>query len=121
MPPEEEHHHMSREELKEAIEEEQVIQTNRILRWIIAMILGGCGSILAGGVLWGNLNNTVHTHQQIVTDLRPKVSSLENWRERMDASRVTQQEAAALDKRLQRVEDQNLQIIDSLRKIESKL
>ena len=32
---------MTREDLVEAIEEEQVKQTNRVLRWIILMVIGG--------------------------------------------------------------------------------
>ena len=112
---------MTREELKEAIEEEQVLQTNRVLRWIIIMVIGGCGSILAGGIVWGNLRSTVGTHGVSITNLENRVPQLEAWRERMEATRVTPQEAAALDKRLQRVEDQNVAIMEALRKIDSKL
>ena len=112
---------MTREELKEAIEEEQVLQTNRVLRWIIVMVIGGCGSILTGGIVWGNLNSRVDHQTVWIDDASPKITALEAWRERMEATRVTPQEAAALDKRLQRVEDQNAAIMEALRKIDSKL
>lgn len=115
------HPEMTRKDLVEAIEEEQVKQTNRVLRWIILMVIGGCGSILAGGIVWGDLSAAVGEHGKSLSDLAPKVSQLEAWRERMDASRVTPQEAAALDKRLQRVEDQNIAIMEALKKIDSKL
>jgi hypothetical protein len=114
-------HEMTRQELEEAIKEEQILQTNRVLRWIILMVIGGCGSILAGGIVWGNLNSTVIDHAESLLVIEPKISQLENWRERMDASRVTQQEAAALDKRLQRVEDQNAAIMETLRRIDARL
>ncbi len=112
---------MTREELEEAIKEEQVLQTNRVLRWIILMVVGGCGSILAGGIVWGNLSSKVESHSGKIEVIEPKVVALEAWRERIDATRVTPQEAAALDKRLQRVEDQNAAIMDALRRIDSKL
>ncbi len=112
---------MTREELKEAIEEEQVLQTNRVLRWIIVMVIGGCGSILAGGIVWGNLNSRVDHQTTWIAGASPKINALEAWRERMEATRVTPQEAAALDKRLQRVEDQNAAIMEALKRIDSKL
>jgi len=112
---------MTRAELEEAIEENQTRQTNRILRWIILMVLGGCGSILAGGIVWGNLNTVVIGHTDQIGDMKPKVAQLEAWKERMDATRVTPQEAAALDKRLQRVEDQNVDIMEALKRIDAKL
>lgn len=112
---------MTREELEEAIVEKQIEQTNRILRWIILMVLGGSASILAGGIAWGNLRSSVSNHSDAFDELRPKVVQLESWQQRVDATRVTAQEAAALDKRLQRVEDQNVAIMEALRKIDSKL
>lgn len=112
---------MTREELEEKIKEEQILQTNRVLRWIIVMVLGGCGSILAGGIVWGNLGVTVSNHGTKIDAIEPKIVSLEAWKERMDATRVTPQEAAALDKRLQRVEDQNAAIMEALKRIDSKL
>lgn len=112
---------MTRDELEEAIAQKQEEQANRVLRWIVLMVVGGCGSILAGGIVWGNLNSTVNDHTERLDHVEPKVSSIENWRERVDATRVTAQEAAMLDKRLQRVEDQNVAIMEALRKIDSKL
>lgn len=112
---------MTREELKEAIEEEQILQTNRVLRWVIAMVIGGFGSIGLGGIVWGKLNARVGAQGDTIADLKPKVMQLESWKERMDATRVTPQEAAALDKRLQRVEDQNVAIMEALKRIDSKL
>jgi hypothetical protein len=112
---------MTRAELEEAIEQNQTEQTNRILRWIILMVLGGCGSILAGGIVWGNLNTVVVSHTESLGEIKPKVAQLESWKERMDATRVTPQEAAALDKRLQRVEDQNVAIMEALERIDAKL
>lgn len=114
-------HEMTREELEAAIEEKQVEQTNRVLRWIIVMVIGGFGSIGLGGIVWGKLNARVSNQGEAITDLKPKVEQLESWKERMEATRVTPQEAAALDKRLQRVEDQNVAIMEALRKIDSKL
>ena len=112
---------MTRSELEEAIQQNQTEQTNRILRWIILMVLGGCGSILAGGIVWGNLKTIVITHTDQISEIKPKVAQLETWKERMDATRVTPQEAAALDKRLQRVEDQNVAIMEALERIDAKL
>lgn len=112
---------MTRAQLEEAIEENQTKQTNRILRWIILMVLGGCGSLVGGGMVWGDLATTVNAHTEKLVEIKPKIDQLEAWRERMDASRVTPQEAAALDKRLQRVEDQNAAIMEALKKIDSKL
>jgi hypothetical protein len=119
---------MTREELKEAIEEEQVLQTNRVLRWVIVMVVGGFASILGWGIVWGKLNSAVSNQGESLSDLKPKVYQLETWRERIEATRVTPQEAAALDKRIQRLEDQtqriesqNEEIMGALRKIDGKL
>lgn len=112
---------MTREELEEAIKEDQVKQTNRVLRWVIVMVVGGCASILTGGIAAGNLSRMVSYQGVEIELLQPKVVSLENWREKIEATRVTPQEAAALDKRLQRVEDQNIAIMEALKKIDSKL
>lgn len=112
---------MTREELEEAIKEEQILQTNRVLRWIILMVFGGCGSILAGGIVWGNLRSEVASHTSKLQAAEPKIVALEAWKERVDATRVTPQEAAALDKRLQRVEDENVAIMEALKRIDSKL
>lgn len=119
---------MTREELEEAIITHANGQTAKLLKWIVAMVIGGLGSIFAGGVVWNQLNSTVTYHDSALSDLKPKVYHLETWKERMDATRVTPQEAAALDKRLQRVEDQgqrlenqNTTIMDTLRKIDAKL
>lgn len=119
---------MTREEMEEAIITHANAQTSKLLKWIIAMILGGFTSIFTGGVVWNQLNSTVTHHGAALTDLKPKVYHLETWKERVDATRVTPQEAAALDKRLQRVEDQgqrleaqNTSIMDTLRKIDAKL
>lgn len=112
---------MTREQLEEKIKEEQILQTNRVLRWIIVMVLGGCGSILTGGIVWGNLRGTVTNHGNKIEAIEPKITSLEAWKERMDATRVTPQEAAALDKRLHRVEDQTAAIMETLKRIDSRL
>ena len=44
---------MTREDLVEAIEEEQVKQTNRVLRWIILMVIGGAGWLVGVAVSGG--------------------------------------------------------------------
>jgi len=108
---------MTREELEEAIKEEQILQTNRVLRWIIVMVIGGCGSILAGGIVWGTLSRTVMINQGKLDRVEPKIEALEHWRERAMATSTPPEKVIDLDKRIQRIEDQNTMILEQLRRI----
>ena len=113
---------MTREELESAIIHNNEKQTAKLLRWIVTMVAGGAISILVGGIAWGALKTTVSSANAKLIELDPKVTELQRWRAVTEATpRVHPQEIYGLDKRLQRVEDQNAVILEKLVKIDGKL
>jgi tetrahydromethanopterin S-methyltransferase subunit G len=93
---------MEREELKELIEAHIDRQVNKLLLWIIGMILCGVGSMIYTVI------SLTETTQKVVRleELQPTVEDLKKWRIGYDATtRVTPEQAHALDKRLERMED----------------
>lgn len=52
---------MEREEVLVEIKNEIQRETNRLLRWILGMVIGGVLSITAGLIAWGELRSDVNT------------------------------------------------------------
>jgi len=115
------HSEMTREELEEAIIAHANEQTTRLLRWIIWMVVGGCGSILIGGVAWGDLRTKVTNNSIVVSEVRSETRELSQWRQKIDATHVSPREVGDLDKRLARLEDQNAAILQQLIRIDGRL
>lgn len=95
------------------------------LAGLIKITIGGAvaiGATLIGvaGWVW-SINATTTSHGKQIDHIAPSVRTLETWRSTYDVEKFTAREAASLDKRLQRVEDQNAAIMETLRKIDSKL
>ena len=95
------------------------------LAGLIKITIGGAvaiGATLLGvaGWVW-SINATTTAHGKQLENIVPSVRTLETWHSTYDVEKFTAREAASLDKRLQRVEDQNAAIMETLRKIDSKL
>lgn len=93
---------MEREELKELIEAHIDRQVNKLLIWIICMILGGVTSLIYTVI---SLTTTSEKVARL-EELQPTIEDLKKWRIGYDATtRVTPEQAHSLDKRLERMED----------------
>jgi hypothetical protein len=90
------------------------------LAGLIKITIGGAIAIGVAGWVW-SINATTTSHAEQLDHIAPSVRTLETWRTTYDVEKFTAREAASLDKRLQRVEDQNAAIMEALRKIDSKL
>jgi hypothetical protein len=95
------------------------------LAGLIRIVIGGAiviGTVLVGvaGWVW-TINAATSSHGAQLEKIGPSVRTLETWRATYDVEKYTAREAASLDKRLQRVEDQNAAIMEALKRIDSKL
>lgn len=80
---------------------------------------GGIGAVIVAVAGWVYMTNAATADHEIRLDeLEPKVRSIEVYNA---APRVAPEVIHAIDKRVQRVEDQNVAIMEALRKIDSKL
>lgn len=85
-----------------------------------AVAIGACLLGVAGWVWTINAATLDHTHR--LNDISPSLRTLENWKATSEATpRINALEIHTMDKRLQRVEDQYSNILDQLKKIDSKL
>lgn len=101
------------------------LETLSKLAGLIKITIGGAitigASLLFVSAWVYEINGTTTAHSKQLGEMAPSVRSIENWRATYDVEKYTAREAASLDKRLQRVEDQNLAIMEALKKIDSKL
>lgn len=96
------------------------------LAGLIKILIGGAITIAGAGVavvIWVvGINNATVSHGKEINDISPKVRSLETWKATSEVRpSVAPVEVYALDKRLQRVEDSQSVMLESLRRIEGKL
>lgn len=101
------------------------LETLGKLAGLIKITIGGAvtiGLALVAVSSWvWTINGTTTAHSEQLREMTPAVRSIQTWRATYDVEKYTALEAASLDKRLQRVEDQNVAIMEALRKIDSKL
>jgi hypothetical protein len=96
------------------------------LAGLIKILIGGAITIAGAGVavvIWVvGINNVTLTHSQEIKEIHPKLRSLETWKATSEVRpSVAPNEVYALDKRLQRVEDSQAVMLDTLKRIDAKL
>ena len=96
------------------------------LAGLIKVLIGGAITIACAGiavVIWVvDINTATLAHTEQIKEIAPKVSHLETWRATTEVRpSVAPSEIYALDKRLQRVEDSQSVMIETLKRIDSKL
>ncbi len=113
--------------------EESIIDELAKLLPMVKILLGGAGAIgtaLIGVGIWVYTQQNANTTQdKEITELKPRVASLENWKLVRDSSPVvTLQDLHAMDKRLSTQEDklatikeQNALILETLKRLEAKM
>ena len=96
------------------------------LLWFAGIV--GTTIVGVAGWVW-TINADLHkagisaaqANARIDQEVGPRISVIESWKYSYEAEKFTAKEAFAIDKRLQRVEDQNAVILDQLKKIDAKL
>jgi hypothetical protein len=114
---------MSEEHENDILEQlEQLSRLAPLIRYLIAGAVAiATGVLSVGGWVW-HTSNKVETHEKRLDTVEPKISTIEHWRSVYDARPLpTTQEVFSLDKRLQRVEDGQSTMIETLKRIEGKL
>jgi hypothetical protein len=96
------------------------------LACLIKILIGGAITIACAGiavVVWVvEINNVTLSHGTEIRDIHPKLRTLETWRATTEVRpSVAPGEVFALDKRLQRVEDSQAVMLDTLKRIDAKL
>jgi hypothetical protein len=114
---------MSEEHENHILEQlDQLSKLAPLIRYLIAGAVAIASSVLGvGGWVW-HTNQRVESHEHRISVVEPKVTSIEHWRATNDAApRVTYQEVFTLDKRLQRVEDSQTVMLETLKRIDARL
>jgi hypothetical protein len=114
---------MSDEHESHIIEQlEQVVKLTPLIRYLIAGAVAIASSVVTvAGWVW-HTNAKVAAHEIRINGVEPRISSMEHWRATNDAApKVSYQEVFALDKRMQRVEDQGAVVLETLKRIETQL
>ena len=100
-------------------------QLNRLAPLIKMLIAGASGIAmgLLGVAFWvWTIDGMTRHHEVRLDDAENELHSVESWRITIDAApKVAPGEVNSIDKRLQRVEDQNAVIVQTLQRIEAKL
>lgn len=96
------------------------------LAGLIKILIGGAAAIAGAGVavvIWViGINGATMEHASAIKEIHPKVRSLETWRATSEVRPlVAPAEVWNLDKRMQRVEDSQASMMETLRRIEGKL
>jgi hypothetical protein len=96
------------------------------LAGLIKILIGGAITIAGAGVavvIWViGINNVTLAHTEEIKEINPKLRSLETWKATSEVRpSVAPGEVYALDKRLQRVEDSQAVMLDTLKRIDAKL
>jgi hypothetical protein len=93
---------------------------------LLKLVVGGAvligSSILAVGFWVWTINGVTAAQGTALEKMQPKVERLESWRTGIEARPVVSPaEVYTLDKRMQRVEDQNAVMLEMLREIKGRL
>jgi hypothetical protein len=114
---------MSEEHENDIIQQlEQLSKLAPLIRYLIGGAIAIATAVLSvGGWVW-HTSNKVDDHEKRLDTVEPKTISLEHWRAVYEARPMpSTQDVFLLDKRLQRVEDGQATMIDTLKRIEGKL
>jgi len=114
---------MSEEHENDILEQlEQLSKLAPLIRYLIGGAVAIASAVITvGGWVW-HTSHRVETHEIRLNTVEPKTTSLEHWRAVYEARPMpSTQDVFLLDKRLQRVEDGQATMIDTLKRIEGKL